>query len=500
MDAPSKLKVAVIAFVHVGHMNPLLAMVRALVDRGVEVVFFGEASVREKILQAGASYVPIYDGCFDDAEISPVEFFTQWREQEGLCFDKFPLMRVQEASKYIVPLMRNLKLANPDAILHDTFCVEAYVLSKVLAIPLISHISYSGMGILGDKLWKSEHGSGWDETLSMEEYKKWREIYIARYNVDIWSENLPMQYYSKDLIITTMIEDLCLSLNPEDDPVVYESFHERQAQQIYVGPCFNEKLRINGKPTDLPKDEIVEEDPVPIILKAKEQGKKIVLISFGTVITQNLWEIPAFPVGGVGTGQAFYRTVVKRVVEALGDNEEILVVLATGLKADGIECDKPIPSNFVLRKRLVQTEILRLADCFVSHMGANSMNEALDAGVPLIPMPGFADQPVNGDLTIQAGAAYAEWDQEASGIECTAENIKRSVHKVLNDPSFAANSKRLGEKNRKAGGAIKAAEVMEAFIAQAKEQKRASSRLLPRTPSCGMESSEVSEPITTQLV
>ena len=121
----------------------------------------------------------------------------------------------------MVPLMRNLKVEKPDAILHDTFCVEAFVLSKILKIPLISHISYSGMGILGDKAFQLFEGASMEEVLEMQVSKKWREIYLARYNVDIWEENLPMQYYSKDLIITTMIEDLCLALNAEDDPVVF---------------------------------------------------------------------------------------------------------------------------------------------------------------------------------------------------------------------------------------------------------------------------------------
>ena len=219
---------------------------------------------------------------------------------------------------------------------------------------------------------------------------------------------------------------------------------------MFVGPCFNENLRINGKPTALPKDEISESDPVPDILRAKEQGKKVVLVSLGTVITQNLWEHgDQFPVGGIGSGKDFYTIVIGRIVEALGDDEEVVVVLATGMKANGIESDSPVPSNFIMRKRLAQTKILKLADCFISHMGANSMNEALEAGVPLVPMPGFADQMTNGKLTIEAGAAYAEWDQDKSGVSCTVDTIKRSVSKVLNDPSFAINSQTPGRQEPK---------------------------------------------------
>lgn len=501
-ESKTPFKVAVIPFVHVGHMNPLLAMVKELVDSGVEVVFFGEASVKKNILKSGARYVSLYDGCFDDEVVSAEDYFTEWKAREGLCFDKFPLMRVQETSKYLVPLMRNLKLENPDAILHDTFCVEAYIVGKLLNIPLISHISYSGMGVLGDQAWKNAHGVGWDSVLTDETYKKWQEIFIARFNVDIWAENLPMQYYSEDLIITTMIKDLCLHLNEEDDSISYKFFKDRQEEQIYVGPCFNDKLRLNGKPTALPKDEIVEDDPVPIILKAKKEGKRIVFVSFGTVITQNLWEYgDQFPIGGIGSGKDFYTIVAGHLVEAFGEDDNIVVLMATGLKANGLENKIPVPSNFILRKRVAQTEILKLTDCFISHMGANSMNEALEAGVPLVPMPGFADQMTNGKLTIKAGAAYAEWDQDLSGADCSAEAIKRSVDKVLTDPSFAENSKLLGDKNRNAGGAKRASEVMLDFLAKQRDSRTAqSSHLLRKTPSsCAMEIGEQIETVHTQV-
>ena len=90
MDPQAKFKVAVIPFVHVGHMNPLLAMVKELVDRGVEVVFFGDSSVKQFILKAGARYISIYDGCFDDEEISAEDYFTAWRQKEALSFETFP--------------------------------------------------------------------------------------------------------------------------------------------------------------------------------------------------------------------------------------------------------------------------------------------------------------------------------------------------------------------------------------------------------------------------
>lgn len=491
MNSSKKFKLAVIPVAHVGHVNPLLAMVKVLVDTGVDVVVFGQASIREAILKSGARYISLYDGCFDDTVVSPEKYFIEWKVQEGHCLDKFGLIGVQEASLYIEPLIRNIQLENPDAILHDTLCVEAYVVSKVLHIPLISHISYSGMGMIGDHYWEMSQGCGWEDTLNEEEFKKWRDLYLQKYNVDIWRENLPVQYYSKDLIITTMNQDLCLALNEKDDRVAFDLYKERQAGQFFVGPCLNETVRMNGNPTALPQDEIVEENPVPLMLKAKKEGKKIILVSFGTVITMTNWDVALFPVGGIGTGKAFYQTVVSCIVDGLGDHDAYLVVMATGLKAKGIESGKPLPSNFILCKRFSQTELLKLSDCFISHMGANSMNEAFHAGVPMVPVPGFADQPLNGKLTIQAGAGYAEWSQEASGVECTAEGIARSVRKVLDDPSFAANSRRLGAENRKAGGPKKAAEVIVSFIAQKKTTSGDSGSSLRRLKSCGTEDREV---------
>lgn len=462
MDGLRKFKVVVIPFVHVGHMNPLLPIMKELVDRGVEVVCFSEQPIQEYILKSGASFKRLYDGVLNDDVTDSVKYFDDWRNKNDQPHGPFPLRRIQEASLYIDSLIANVKAEGANAILHDTFAVEAVIVSQVLNIPLITHVSFSGLGILGDKLWmESEEVQTFDE---IEAYKPWRSYFIDNYNVDIFEEHLPMQYYSTELIITTMIEELCLPLDPETDKITYPYFEKREAEaQVFVGPCVNESLRINGKPRAVTE---IKEDPLPIraLEEAKSSGKRIVLVSFGTVITENLWELALWDVGGLGTGQAFFKKVVGDVVEALGNDENMIVILATGLKAVGLENDVPVPNNFIVRKRVPQLEILKIVDCFVSHMGANSMNESLLQGVPLVPFPGFADQETNGRLVTKAGAGYTECDLSKSGYDCTPEKIKRSIQKVLNDPSFATNAKNLGHKLRDAGGQQKAGDVIIQFL------------------------------------
>eukprot|EP00435_Cladocopium_sp_Y103_P017211 s98_g4.t1 len=63
---------------------------------------------------------------------------------------------------------------------------------------------------------------------------------------------------------------------------------------------------------------------------------------------------------------------------------------------DFLESEDALPSNVIVRTFVPQVEMLNdYASCFLSHVGFNSLQESLMAGVPLVAVPQAVDQPAN---------------------------------------------------------------------------------------------------------
>ena len=164
----------------------------------------------------------------------------------------------------------------------------------------------------------------------------------------------------------------------------------------------------------------------------------LVYISLGTVFNDN----PAF------YGQC---------VEAFRDTDW-RVVLSVGTQ---VEVDRlpQIPGNFVVRNYVPQLQILQEADVFVTHGGMNSVSEGLWYGVPLVVIPQAADQFFVAQRVgaLQAGAVLYNRDVNPSAL-------RRMVDRAITDETLRANSARIGDSFREAGGYVRAADVIQSAM------------------------------------
>lgn len=115
-------------------------------------------------------------------------------------------------------------------------------------------------------------------------------------------------------------------------------------------------------------------------------NKPVVYVSFGSQIS---WQPELF------------RTLTEAAAP-LG----VTVVLSAGELA-GTDFARSLPGDVVAMPYVPQRQLLARASAFVSHGGANSVMEALTAGVPMLLLPVCNDQPIQAHFLTRSGAGLA---------------------------------------------------------------------------------------------
>jgi MGT family glycosyltransferase len=104
--------------------------------------------------------------------------------------------------------------------------------------------------------------------------------------------------------------------------------------------------------------------------------------------------------------------------------------------------------------------VLRHAAAFVSHAGMGSTMEALYYGVPLVCVPQMVEQEANAARVAELGLGV-RLDPES----LTADDLRAAVDAVTGDAAIRAALDRMRDAVRKAGGAVAAADAIEAHLA-----------------------------------
>lgn len=168
------------------------------------------------------------------------------------------------------------------------------------------------------------------------------------------------------------------------------------------------------------------------VAAVRDASRPRVLVSFSTT---------SFP----GQQRAF-----QRVLDALAD-QQVEVVATTGAVDPG---SLRAPRNAVVVRRLDHDQVLPTASLVIGHGGHATTARALAAGVPVLAMPmhPLMDQPLVGRALERLGVG-ATLPKTAS-----AERIRSTARRLLDDPVVADSAARLGQQVRAADGATAAAD------------------------------------------
>ena len=107
-----------------------------------------------------------------------------------------------------------------------------------------------------------------------------------------------------------------------------------------------------------------------------------------------------------------------------------------------------------------QQQAIARADAVITHAGLNTVMDALVAGKPTLMVPIAFDQPGVAARVVHAGAGLRLLPPLA-----TVSALRRALRQLLDEPRFAQRAGALGAHVRDAGGAERAADIVEAAIA-----------------------------------
>ncbi|MDR0268678.1 macrolide family glycosyltransferase [Paenibacillus sp.] len=383
-----------------GHINPTIAVVQELILRGEEVVCFCIEAFRERIEKTGATVRTYDEQKFIKAFISGGRNYLLERVN-GLLLT---------ADIVIPSVLEQIKGEHFDYIIHDSMFGCGRILAQILKLPAISSCTTF-----------AQSKASFDNLMGQFDVKVPAEI-IKPINEQF--QSLTAKVKEKyDVEIHSPYEVFC---NPAPLTIVYTTRDFQPDGEAFdhtykfVGPSIFS--RITGENFDLTT--IEEKSPI--------------YISLGTVFNQSI---------------DFY----KLCFEAFGNTDHSFI-MSIGSKTHISDLGE-IPTNFIVKNYVPQTDVLQYAKLFITHGGMNSTHEGLYYGVPLVVIPQSADQPIVAGQVANIGAGIS---LQMEGL--TANQLREAADHVLSHSSYKKAIETIRESFRNSGGYHQAVDEIFEFI------------------------------------
>lgn len=326
-------KAIVINFPAEGHINPTIGVVKELVNRGEEVIYYCEEEYRFKLQNVDVKFRN-YGGMLEEINLK-----NRMKDMFNPLQMVYRFLRTTEEA--LPFLLESINREKFDYMIYDQHFILGRILAEALTIPTVASCTTFAM--------TKEMLEGMKEKFKEIDvnstlYKECNTIMnriSGRYNVKIHSLEELFHYESDMTLVFTS-----KYFQPHSD-------------------AFNDNVKFIG-PSIIPRN---EEMKFPLY---KLEGKSVIYISMGTELNEQL-------------------ELYKKCVQAFKDFNGI-VVISIGKEINLMEFSN-MPSHFIIRPYVPQLEILKYADVFITHGGMNSVSEGLYHNTPLVILPITNDQP-----------------------------------------------------------------------------------------------------------
>ncbi|AHV98278.1 macrolide family glycosyltransferase [Paenibacillus sabinae] len=379
-----------------GHVNPTLGLVNELINQGEEVTYFCTEEFKEKIEKTGAE--------FKSYRVDTILGNRKDNTPQNMGIERL-LNNINEAlkssDKIIEDVLDQIKDKHFDYILYTAMYPFGNVFAQILKIPSVSSFAVFAT----PQELKAGHKELMNEELMnnhpvMDTFKK-----VSKQLKDVYKVEMPDNPMS-------------LFFNKGDINIAYTSKYFVSHPEYYddsfkfIGPPIYDRQ----ENLDFPFEQL--------------KGKKVIYISLGTVFNRDI---------------KLYELFLK----TFADTDAVVVMTAYNVDLS----EFAIPDHFIVRNFVPQSEILKVTDVAITHAGMNSTSDLLYNEVPFVALPIGADQPYMAGRSAELGAAIS-LDKDT----ITPELLRDSVEKVLDDPSYAENIKKISDSFKQAGGYKKAVE------------------------------------------
>jgi MGT family glycosyltransferase len=161
----------------------------------------------------------------------------------------------------------------------------------------------------------------------------------------------------------------------------------------------------------------------------------------------------------LGTTKRANLSVFSSIAAAcMGLNLQVVITL-------GNRRDSPtlgtLPGDPVIVRDAPQLELLKMARVVITHAGPNSVLETLLQGKAMLALPITLDQPAVAAHIERLGAAVV-----LTGNQCSCEQIRLALSKLLTDPRYRQAAERLQTQLKSLHGTSRAANIIEAGLAE----------------------------------
>jgi MGT family glycosyltransferase len=382
-----------------GHTNPTLPLVRELVSRGEEVVYYSAEPFADQIEQASALYRPYRAALLADMHVPQRIEEIVW-------------LIMRATADVLDNELATFRAFRPDYVITDSLAPWGQWVGELLGVPVVTSISTFAMNrqVLAFGV---AHGVR----------PKSARVVVSK-----------LRHMTKAFLLMTQLRRrhrargpglLRSVLGSSGLNIVYTSrlfqpcadtFDDRYA---FVGPSMADR----SSATEFPWDEVTH----PIV----------VYVSLGTLFN---------------TDPVFYRNCFEAFATA-----DCQVILAAGGNVSMASLGRA-PPNFIVRPFVPQLQVLRRASAFVTHGGMNSVSESLYHCVPVVVIPHMGEQAIVGRRVEEIGAGLHVWKDEA-----TPAKMRESVQRLLTEKGFREQAAVLRQSFEDAGGVSRATDSILAF-------------------------------------